>query len=219
MEEKLYFRPVSYSKGSKKYKEKPASVEKHTDGHKDHRVRNIIIFLLAVAVIVFVILWLLKGKNTTSGQYPANVRSESLICSSDKNTYEKVDHVNSDDKNFEISLIFNGKESLSSGSLKYTLRFSSPNEVNRAVAVSQAQFNLGVQALGYDSGKFNNKFSVIDNDLVITLHINSSKDVDEVTKSYFLLKEDSQGNLPITLAEYRQNYESQGFSCTSTLDK
>ena len=211
MEEKLYFQPENY--GKKEYKEPKKKSEK-----KDHGILKLLGFLLFLAIIVLIIIWLLRGKTTTSGQFPANVRNESLVCESSNITYQKVDSIDSDDKNLKISMVFNGEASFSSASLKYTLHFASSGEAHSAEAVSHAQFNLALQALGYDAGKFNNKFSEIGSDLIITLNLSSGKTLDDTTRSYFLVEYTDSGNLPETLSEYRHNYESQGFACTSTVE-
>ncbi len=218
MENKLYFSPAHYGKGIKK-KEKSAERPTENGEKKNHRTRNLILLLLFLAILVGVILWLLRGKTTTHGQYPENVRNESLTCTSSSVTYEKTNNVNSDDKELKISMVFAGKDSLSSASLKYTLRFGSYDEAYSAEAVSHAQFNLALQALGYDASKFNNKFSIIDSELVVSLSVNPDKTIDDTTRSYFLIDYAEDDELPKTLAEYRTNYEKQGFSCTSTLDQ
>lgn len=209
MEEKLYFKPADYGAGRKK--EKPEK--------KSHKGLKLAIFLFFIAAIVIVVLWLLRGKTTISGQFPANARSESLECVSSNIVYEKVNHINSDDKELKISAVFNGTESLSSISLKYTLNYASREEVVAAESRSHAQFGLALQDLGYTIEKFNNKFTMLDNSLVITLVINSRSEIDEVTRSYFLINEGANGSVPTTLAEYRVNYEKQGFSCNATNDK
>ena len=214
MEEKLYFRPENYGSGKKKeHKETKKKSEK-----KDRRVLKLLGFLLFLLIIILIILWLLRGRTTVSGQFPANVRNESLVCESNDITYEKVDSVNSSDKNLKISMVFDGEASLSSTSLKYTLHFASSGEAHSAEAVSHAQFNLALQALGYDAGKFNNKFSEIGSDLIITLNLSSGKTLDDTTRSYFLVEYTDSGNPPETLSEYRHNYKSQGFACTSTVE-
>lgn len=212
MEEKLYFEPENYGK-KKEHKEPQKKSEK-----KDHRILKLLGFLLFLAIIFLIIIWLLRGRTTTSGQFPANVRNESLVCESDNITYEKVNSVSSDDKNLKISMVFNGEASFSSASLKYTLHFASSGEAHSAEAVSHAQFNLALQALGYDAGKFNNKFSEIGSDLIITLNLSSSKTLDDTTRSYFLVEYAENDMLPETLSEYRHNYESQGFACISTVE-
>lgn len=217
MEEKLYFKPGNYGKGKKK-----KQAEQEVDSSpkkKEYRAVKLISLLLFLLIAVIVIIWLLHGKTTTSGQYPENVKNESLACESKTITYEKTNNINSDDKDLKITMVFAGKESLSSASLKYTLRFGSYSEAHSAAAISQAQFNLDLQALGYDASKFNNKFSILDNELVITLSLSSDKSLDDTTRSYFLVDYIKDDQLPKTLAEYKSNYEKQGFSCASTIDQ
>lgn len=216
MEEKLYFKPGNYGKGKKK-KQAEQEVDNSPE-KKDHKAIKLISLLLFLLIVVIIIIWLLRGKTTTSGQYPANVRNESLTCTSNAITYEKVNQVNSDDKELKISMVFTGKDTLSSASLRYALKFGSYGEAHSAAAISQAQFNIALQTLGYDSSKFNNKFSIIDNELVITLSIASSKSIDDTARSYFLIDYVKDDELPKTLIEYKTNYEKQGFSCTSTVD-
>ncbi|MBR2587333.1 hypothetical protein IKE71_03110 [Candidatus Saccharibacteria bacterium] len=216
MEEKLYFKPASYGKKAKKRPEpeKPTRLEKDKS---NHRLRNLIIFALIIVIVIVIILWLLRGKTTTTGQYPANIRNESLTCKTENLGYEKVSDVSSNNKELKINMIFASGDSLSSGNLSYTLHFASYAEAHSAEAVSHAQFNIGLQELGYDAGKFNNKFSIIGSDLVITLNLSSKTALDETTRSYFLVNYKKNGELPSTLSDYKSNYESQGFSCESTL--
>ncbi len=202
MGEKIYFRPETSKKKDK----------------KEHKFLKLFFFLLFLLIIILIIIWLLRGSKTISGQYPANVRNESLVCESKDITYEKVNKVNSDNKELKISMVFASADFLSSANLSYTLRFSSYSESHSAEAISHAQFNLGIQSLGYDASKFNNKFSIIDKELVITLNLSSSSSLDDITRSYFLVNYKKNGELPSTLTEYKANYESQGFSCKSSLD-
>ena len=217
MEEKLYFKPADYGAGKKKEKQRREQPDKADK--KDRRALKLVIFLTFIALIILAILWLLRGKTTISGQFPANVRDESLVCESDKITYEKVNQINSENKNLKISMVFNGKESLKSADLKYTLTFGSYSEAYSAEAISHAQFGLGLQTLGFDLSKFSNKFSIIDNVLDISLHLSSEKGVDDATRSYFLINYKDDNSLPLDLSEYRQNYESQGFTCASTTEQ
>ncbi|MBQ7802765.1 hypothetical protein IJ380_02810 [Candidatus Saccharibacteria bacterium] len=217
MQEKLYFSPAHYGKGIKK-KDKSTELPTEDNGEKNHRIRNFIFVVLFLAILVVVIIWLLRGKATTSGQYPANIRNESLTCRSETIAYDKVSNISSDNKELKISMVFAGKDTLSSANLEYILIFGSYSEAHSAEAVSHAQFNIGLQTLGYDAGKFSNKFSIIDNRLVISLHASSDKALDDTTRSYFLIDYADSGELPKTLTEYRKNYEQQGFSCVSTTD-
>ncbi|MBR3257276.1 hypothetical protein IKG02_03255 [Candidatus Saccharibacteria bacterium] len=221
MEEKLYFTPADYGR-NKKHPEKPGSLSRPTKKEKlevKHKTLKWLVFCFFVMIITAVLFWLLHEKTTTNGQYPENIKNESLVCKSDSIIYEKINQVKTDSKELVISMIFNGKETLSSGSLKYTLKYSSYDEAHDAEAISHAQFNLGLQELGFDVSKFNNKFSIIDNELVVVLNFSTKNEINETTRSYLLLNyNDGDNKLPSTLPEYRQNYEQQGFFCVSTTD-
>ena len=210
MEEKLYFKPGDYGKGIKKEKQ----LGRNTSGETNsHRVRNLVLFLIFLIIIVLVILWLLRGKTTTSGQYPANIRTESLKCTSSNISYDKIGVVGDSAVQKELSLTFLFQESgeLNSVSLKDTLTFTTPNEAVDAEAIAHATFNKGLAARGYDSGKFSNKFSVMDNKFVVTLHNNSQFDDD--AKEYFLLNSDDELK---DLSDYSSFYKNKGFVCETT---
>lgn len=201
------------------YFEPESSKNKEKKTNKNHRWVRLAIFLVALLLAVLFVIWLLQGETITSGQFPENVRNESLVCVNKNIVYEKVNKVDSPNKELKINMIFNGKNTLNSVNLGYTLIYDNDSEAYSAEAVSHAQFNLGLQALGYDAGKFNNKFSLIGNKLVIVLNATSSNIADKDTKQYFLIKSTDEAESPKNLEEYQYNYESQGFACESSLDK
>ena len=212
MEEKLYFKPADYGKGTKK-KVKPIKNDK-----KGHRVLKLVFIIVFVVLIVLVILWLLRGKTTTTGRYPENVKSESLECASNQIVYSKADKMDSENKELKITMIFYGENELSSGNLKYTLHLDSHLQAAQAESLLHSQFAKNLSASGHKFEEFDNKFTVMDGDLVITLHLSDGK-INEQSKDYFLIEQTTAGALPKTLSEYRKNYENQGFSCKSSLDK
>lgn len=212
MEEKLYFKPGNYGKGRKK-KQTEQKVDNAPE-KKDHKAIKLISLLLFLLIVVIAIVWLLRGKTTTSGQYPENIKNESLSCVSTTTVYEKVNERVADSRELKINAVFYGKNRLSSIGVRYTQEFPSGNDAYAAHAFLQAQFWGELQKLGYSHSHFNNKFSLMDNVLVLTLQTEASE-VDELTREYFLINRD---NPPTTLEEYRQNYESQGFACTSSID-
>ena len=212
MEEKLYFKPGNYGKGRKK-KQTEQKVDNAPE-KKDHKAIKLISLLLFLLIVVIAIVWLLRDKTTTSGQYPENIKNESLSCVSTTTVYEKVNERVADSRELKINAVFYGKNKLSSIGVRYTQEFPSDNDAYAAHAFLQAQLWGGLQKLGYDHSRFNNKFSLMDNVLVLTLQTEANE-IDELTREYFLVNRDS---LPTTLEEYRQNYESQGFACTSSID-
>ena len=198
MEGKLYFEPES--SGKKKHKRKRM---------KYHRFLILFFFLLFILIVILILIWLLRGSKTISGQYPENVKSESLECVKDDIQYNKIDEVKPDNSQLQISMIFRGHQELSSIYLKYFLAFSDDVEAYSADAIANAQFNVGLSARGFDAGKFNNKFTLMDNTLTVTLHASPSE-IDEYTKDYFLIDSETLSSVN----EYKDNYEKQGFSCS-----
>ena len=217
LENKLYFRPANYGKGQRKYKEKPASAKKQTSDKKNHRARNLVLFLLLLAIIVAVIIWLLHGQTVTSGKYPENIKNESLTCISSQIQYEKTSWIDSEEKELKINAIFNGEESLKTLSLIYTLTFESESDAYYAEAKSHAQLNEGFAAVGYDVRKFSNKFSRYDNQLIITLTATKTE-LDEYSASYFLLPTDENGFHIKTLSDFRTAFEANGMNCSSSTE-
>ena len=213
MEEKLYFKPASYGKGIKQ-KTKP---EQPADNHKSHRIRNLVLFLLFIAIIVIIILWLLHGKTTTTGQYPANVKNESLECISTTLTYPKLGTVSPAPKetNLTLTAVFSGEDTLRTISVKNLMTFESNSEAIVAEARTHANFNIGLRTYSYGTEKFENKFSIMSDKLLVNLTA-KSKELDEFSKGYFLITSEQ---LPTTLADFKQEYEAQGFTCRTDFNE
>lgn len=213
MEEKLYFKPANYGKGKKKEQAEPKNEPKVKKNHKVLKLISILLFLLIVVVII---IWLLRGKTTTTGQYPANVRNEALNCESDTLTYSKITSAISDKRNLKINLIFDGKEKLKSIALVYTLFYNNEEEVKRAEAFSHAEFNLGLNEQGYNADMFKNKFARLSDRLIISLFGDLST-VDEYSAAYFMVNGvKSADDLPHTIEEFAKNYQTQGFACNGS---
>lgn len=191
-------------------------VEKNTES-KNHKVFKLICLLLFLLILILIILYLLRGKTTTTGQYPANVRSESLECVSDSLTYPKLGAVSPapKDTNLTVTAIFTGDKGLSTISVKNLMVFESRDEAVIAEARTHANFNIGLRAYNYGTDKFDNKFSIMSEKLLVNLTAKKA-DFDEFSKEYFLITSDE---LPSSLEEFRQEYESKGFVCRTAFDE
>lgn len=199
MEEKLYFAPANYGKGAKHAKK--------TKEKKNHKILKLVSFLLLIAAITIVLIWLLHGNTTTSGQYPASIKNEALNCETDALSYPKITSATSSKKNLKINAIFTNENKLKTIALIYTLYFNNEEETRRAEAFSHAEFNLGLNDQGYSSSTFENKFARYSDRLIISLFGNSST-LDEYTVSYFMLD-----GIPADIEEYAEKYQAQGFIC------
>ncbi|MBQ3430825.1 hypothetical protein IJG20_01835 [Candidatus Saccharibacteria bacterium] len=212
MEEKLYFKPVNHNKK----KQARQRVDKNANDKK--RVAPKIVCLLLFLLIVIVIIWLLRGKTTTHGHYPENVKNISLTCVSDTLIPPKLNSAVSDNREIKINAVFHGADELRNISLIYTLNCSSSDEAYGYEAKSHADFNKALSASGYETNKFKNKFSRYDNKLIINLSANGNE-IDQFSAPYFMLSINDNGEIAKTFAEFKNNYETQGFICESTTNK
>lgn len=183
---------------------------------KDHRIVKLIIFFVTILIIILAIIWLFRSKNTISGRYPESISSESLECVSNDNNYEKLGafNIEPEEAELKLSLTFRDDRELSSISLKNTLTFSSESEAASAEAYAHAAFNTGLTQKGLSSEEFSNKFTVMDNRLMVTIHSVTS-DINEYFRDYFLIPNEES---PKTLQDFRNTYSAQGFRCSSSLD-
>lgn len=214
MEEKLYFKPASYGKGIKK-KDKPEKPVETKKEEKSHRTRNLVIILLVLGIIIVVILWLLRGKTTTTGQYPANVKNEYLDCVSNSIVYSKVGSVDSDKKELKATMVFLGEKDLSSISIKYTLNFVDKSAASYTEPIVSTRFHENIAKVIDQYGAFNNKVTLLDDTIVVTLHASKTDLKDDLAKEFFLIPKTKS---PAALSDYREIFEVQGFTCESSLD-
>ena len=217
MEEKLYFKPANYGKGKKQKQQEKQRVEKGADKtEKSHKALKLVCLLLFLLILILVILWLLRGKTTTTGQYPANVQNESLECVSHELTYNKLGTISPTPQETTLTLtaVFSGESELRSLSIKNLIVFESNSEAIIAEARTHANFNIGLRAYNYGTEKFDNKFSIIGEKLLVNLTV-KNKELNEFSKDYFLITSDP---LPSSLNDFQKEYEAQGFTCKTTFN-
>lgn len=208
MEEKLYFEPIGDSRKKR---------TKETSNKKKVFLKLLIFFLFLIGTIV-VGYYFLRGTETVSGRFPDDLKNESLECIANNIEYPYTDAVRPESSETKITAIFYGKEEFSSASFKYTMNFKTPYDAGVAESLSHAQFVNVLTPLGFDFGEFNNKFSIIDNKLILTLHTEENVSDEKSGKFFLITKLPEENRIPKSLNEYRKNYELQGFSCKTTLD-
>ena len=217
MEEKLYFAPADYGKGAKM--KAHAAKKAQTQEKKNHRFLKLGGFLLILTIAIIIIIWLLHGKTTTTGQYPENVRNESLSCTNNAKKYDPAGPIDSDTKSLKINAIFRGSEALKEISLIYTLEYASEKEAYEHEAISHAHFNKSLGASSYPISKFSNKYARYDNKLIISLTANLNE-IDSISAPYFLISLDEDREVVVkSIDEYQSMYEAQGFICENTTNK
>ncbi len=198
MKEKIYFKPETSKKKDK----------------KNHKFLKLFFFLLFLLLIILIIIWLLRGSKTISGQYPENVKNEYLDCVSKNVTYSKVGEVSNEEKELKATMVFLGKEELSSISIKYTLKFKDKETANYAEPIVNTRFHENLAQVIDQYSAFNNKVTLLDDTIVVTLHA-SRNDLVDLAKEFFLIKKNEE---PVSLNDFKNSFEKQGFICESSIN-
>lgn len=176
------------------------------------------VFLIVLAVIIVVLVFLLRGRETTTGEFPNPVTNEALTCKKNSVAYTKISTLGSKSQEIAVTMIFNGTTSLNKISLDYTLKFDSAAAATDSIkATAQEQFTNYLSIDKFSFTEFNNKFSLIKDKLLVSLYGDSTDLESSARASYFML--DTKKSTPKTLEDFRKAYEKQSFKCTSTTDK
>lgn len=164
---------------------------------------------LCVLAIISLFVFLMRGNTTISGNYPENVKDNSIICNSDNFDYPFFRYDNSLEKNAKISILFND-DSFKSISLVYTLFYN--NEIGAKTSETQnhaaMNINFGESGLGGDS--FSAHYNINGNKMTMNIYATSSDLQAMHGNKYFLID-----NLPLesSIEQYKKHLEKQGFAC------
>lgn len=200
MEEKLYFAPAKYGKGDKK-----------GDKKKFLKLVGFLIFLAAIGAAIFLFL---HGKTTVTGNFPADVTTESLVCSQDDIVYEKASYNGAAKTRARVTIIFEGVEALRNYSLNYTMSFSGSAAAKNAEGIIHYNFGRDLSDKGFSFSEFDNKFSIQSNELSISIFASKEDLVRKNAAPFFMLEENNQLT---TLNDYETFFKSKNFNCHSTV--
>ncbi len=204
-------------KNSKDIQRAKMPIKKSEKSKKNYRYVVLALLLIFVTTLILIIFWLTRGKTTTTGRFPDNIKNESLECNISNLSYEKIGKVPTSNTDTKITIVFYGTEKFNSINLRHTIHLASPEVAGETEAVAHVQFaeNLGYSGLNYL--EFDNKFTRIDNNLMLSLY-NTKPFTKDTMYEYFLIDKNNNGQYPTSLEEYRKNYESQGFTCQSSIN-
>ena len=169
-----------------------------------------------VLVLLIVLFFLLRGKNTVTGAYPASIKTSSVVCNNDKIPYPYTSHTNVGmEKEGSIRIVgtFSESKQVSKISLQYTTYFSDNASATSAEAHMHAAFAHHLKDNGLEYAEFDNYFSVVDKKVVLNLYAPFEK-VNKANYQFLMLKSIPSNGL--SLSEFEQTYKSQGFTCDST---
>ena len=209
MEERLYFKPVSYDKDSKEYKPKAKK------GSKTKLVKFAIVLFILVAIIIAII-WFLRGETTTSGDFPGPIKSGYLVCQKENPEYGII--TPRDPLSSEAKVTFSITESgeMNSASLVYTSVYKDERGAYDSRNVTSGVFDKSLVEAGLNIGALANKFSLYDNKMILTLTAGKGEITSKTAKFFMMEDTGSLDFAKATTSDYRIIYEKQGFSCKTS---
>lgn len=166
--------------------------------------------LLIVASVVLIIWFFLKGEVTVTGSYPKPETSDSITCigADIPYPYFRTDGVSKTIIN--VTGVFED-DKLSTISLIYSIYYSNPNDVNRNIAVNQANINLATQADGLGSNIFNIHFSEFSDHIDARFYA-EAKDITARSSKYLMLNSALEHDT-YSKSLVEKIYTKQGLDC------
>ena len=220
-------------------KEEPKFAPKKKKNRAFGRLFRAGIVIIVVGLAIFGIKKALEGTTTTKGQYPANVTTESMTCTSPHVRYSGINPlVEPSSTEYKLTMIFSEDKLIKSIFLTYLMKFDNIQDATKAETFSHADFNRKLGAAGYDASKFDNKFSIYDDSCSLTLYV-EKKDLNKQSIKFFGLNEDIEEEkedkeegqteteekeeeinkepfkMPETMSDYKKAYVERGFSCST----
>ena len=162
-------------------------------------------FLLVVAAVILVIVFLMRGETRTYGEYADPESNESISCELEGFQYPFFTRDGADSKLTKIKISFYNR-GIKSISLTQILSYSSDELAAASSTINHAAMNnsfsniLGADALGAN-------YNVSDGKMRFTIYVDE-KDYNQLSKKYFLVNGD-----PGDIDDFAENYAEQGFDC------
>lgn len=168
--------------------------------------------LVVILCLVVVITLMLRGKTTTSGQHPEDVKDDTLSCFATGKEYPFFRIKSGRGSETKIEAIFHLGE-LKTISLQQTLFYDSVDEIIASEAHNHAAMNIKFGELGLKADAFTARYARYDDKMIMTL-FSKGEEFDEVAEKFFFADFENGGK-DKTRDGFERNFENQGFVCTT----
>lgn len=174
---------------------------------------RIVLVSIIVLSVVCLLFYALKGKTTSTGSFPAAIRTESLTCTAQKIPYEKLSTGSDAKSKTRIIAVFGDPGQLVKLSLDYTLEYDDEDSAKADEPRLYAIFAKNLANDGLAFSELNNKLTIHKNKVTLSLFAEQN-DITMFSAPYFLLEENKP--IPSVLNEFKNKYEGIGFVCSSS---
>jgi len=166
--------------------------------------------VLVCVAIVCIVLFLIQGQTTVSGNFEGNDKAEYLTCESKITPYTLFNYDESDAKSLKVTATFSD-DKLSGISLTYKLTYNDPEKLTLSEAKNHAAVNLKAQEEKLGADPYNAKYTKTEDTLQLTMTAEGEEITNKALK-YFMLKSQSSGT-PYTQDKVSKMYAEQGLKC------
>jgi len=164
-----------------------------------------IICFFVLALIAFILFFLLRGEISTSGEFSESIKSDTLVCSSNSFKYPFLNDGLILNQSISIKNIFHDKK-ISMVSLVVSVLYPTNSDALAGSSRLHAEMNTSFgDVLGPDA--LEARYTVIDNVVQISL-TGEGDNIANSSRKYLLLNDDV-----VTKQEILSNYVDQGFNC------
>lgn len=165
--------------------------------------------LLICVAVVCLLLFLMNGKTTITGENEGTKVQEKIVCTSNDTAYPLFSYDNSDQKSIEVTATFQDDE-LDSIALIYKLYYSDAEMIEKSESVNHGELNILSQDEGFGPDAFNATYGKLKDALQLSLFAKKD-DLNNKAMKYFML---SKLNMtPYTQEKITKLYNEQGLDC------
>lgn len=182
-----------------------------TDNKKNRKAVWSTIFgiILVIISIISIILFLLHGQTTVTGQNSETViSSESITCSGENIPYQFLSYDNATKKTAKVTTSFNNNK-FNAISLSYTLYYNDTKSIESSKTINSAELNIFYGKDGLPSNSFSKSLYSDNEKVVISLYADTA-DFNDKTSKYFIADGLGKNSNP---ESFIKTYEAQGFKC------
>ena len=167
---------------------------------------GIILFLIAFVLLV---LFFMKGQTTTKGEFPEDVVSEAIACSSKSIQFPYFTYDNSIGKEMKVNVIFENNN-ISSISLIYDLKYDNESKSLESYNINHSALNTYFGQNSLESDALGAVFANLGSEMKLSLYA-SGDELNVNTAKFFMVPEGV--NLGAGIEILMGQYEKSGFTC------